>query len=191
MLIPTSLLNTLLAQGTILLQLFSIGLLILFFRERIGETHVGNFLRRYGLFLAFLTALAGVVLSLYYSEVVGYPPCGLCWLQRVFLYPQAVLLAYAAWKRDGGIAPYIILLSVFGGIIALYQHTLQMGWVLDALPCPAAPELADCAQRLVFEYGYITIPLMSFTSFVFIALVMLFARKRTAETRAYIETGTL
>ena len=181
MLISTSLLNTLLALGAVLLQLFSIGLLILFFRERTGETSIGNFLRRYGLFLAFFTALAGTALSLYYSEVVGYPPCGLCWLQRVFLYPQAVLLAYAAWKRDSGIAPYIVLLSVFGGIIALYQHALQMGWILDVLPCPAAPELSDCAQRLVFEFGYITIPMMSFTSFAFVAVVMLFARKRNVQ----------
>ena len=187
MLIPTSLLNMLLALGVILLQFFSIGLLILFFRERtegtIG-TRIGNFLRRYGLFLAFLIVLAGTALSLYYSEVIGYPPCGLCWLQRVFLYPQVLLLAYAAWKRDYNIAPYIILLSIFGGIIALYQHALQMGWILDVLPCPAAPELADCAQRLVFEFGYITIPLMSFTSFAFVAVVMLFVRKRNIQPHA-------
>ncbi len=180
MLIPTPLLNTLLALGAILLQLCSLALIVLLFRERAEETPVGNFLGRYGLFLAFLVVLAGTALSLYYSEVVGYPPCGLCWLQRIFLYPQAVLLAYAAWKRDFGIAPYVVLLSAFGGAIALYQHALQMGWVLDVLPCPASPELADCAQRLVFEFDYITIPLMSFTSFVFVALVMLFVRKRTA-----------
>ncbi|KHO47096.1 MAG: disulfide bond formation protein DsbB [archaeon GW2011_AR5] len=178
MMIPVETLNTLLGLGTIALQIGTVVLVLLYFSERAnGITSFGNLIRRFGLWLAFLVTLGGTVLSLYYSEIIGFVPCGLCWLQRIFLFPQVLLLGYAAWKKEFFIAPYIILLSIAGGFIALYQHALQMGYVGSILPCPASPG-ADCAQRLVFEFGYITIPLMAFSAFLFVGVLMWFLRKR-------------
>jgi len=51
------------------------------------------------------------------------------------------------------------------------------------LPCPASG-VSDCARRYVFEYGYITLPLIGATLFVFLIVLMLFLlRARREESK--------
>ena len=102
---------------------------------------------------------------------MGYAPCYLCWWGRILLYPQVVLFGIAAWRRFNGIALYSIVLSVLGVGVSFYHHALQMGWVTSQ-PCVAEGG-ADCAARLFFEFGYITFPLMSFSVFMFLIVLML------------------
>lgn len=92
------------------------------------------------------------------------------------MYPQAVLFAIALFIKDAKAALYSIWLSVFGAGIALYQHYLQMGGH-DVLPCPASGA-GDCAKRFLFEFGYVTFPLVAFSLFVFLIVLMLFVRRR-------------
>ncbi len=175
-------LNSWLALATIILQIVSVAFLALFFLRkksagwRTDLAPTADFLWKWGLWIGFLLSLGGVAISLFYSEILGVLPCGLCWLQRVFLYPQALLFAIAIWKSDRSVADYSIAFSVVGGIVALYQHYLQMGGA-NVLPCPAVSTGVDCAQRYLFEFGYITFPLMSFTIFAFLIIVMLFVRR--------------
>ena len=49
--------------------------------------------------LAFLVALTCTVGSLYLSEVAKFPPCILCWYQRIVMYPQVIILGIAALRR--------------------------------------------------------------------------------------------
>lgn len=174
-------LNYWLALATLVMQITGIAFLALFFlRNKFPDLHpIASFLETKGLWIGLLVTLGGVILSLYYSEVLGIAPCGLCWLQRVFLYPQAILFALAVWKNDRGIADYSIALSIFGAGVSLYQHYLQMGGA-SVLPCPSVTTGADCVQRFLFEFGYITFPLMSFSVFAFLIVVMLFVRRRNS-----------
>lgn len=169
-------LNLILSAGTLLLQLATIALLAAYLlRHRYAPcAWAVSLIGEWGLWKAFAIAFAGSLLTLYYSEVLHFIPCGLCWLQRVFLYPQVVLLGVALWKRDKNIALYSIALSVCGAVIALYQHYLQMGGS-SLVPCPAAGA-GDCAQRIIFEFGYITFPLMAFSLFAYLIVVMLCVR---------------
>jgi disulfide bond formation protein DsbB len=161
-------LNMVLGWGTVALQLGTLALLVLYVvRHEVLEAYIA----RYALPLLFVLTAASTFLTLVYSEYLGVVPCGLCWLQRVFLYPQVVMFAVAWFKRDRGVACYSIPLSVVGLIVALYQHALQMG-MSSPLPCPAAGE-ADCAKRIVFELGYITFPLMAASLFAFMIMFML------------------
>ena len=114
----------------------------------------------YVLQLSYVTALVGVTMSLFYSEVVHYVPCDLCWYQRIFLYPQVFLFAYAWYKKDRNVLPYAIVLSVVGFIIAAYHHMLQIGFDLMK-PCSSALFAVDCAKPTFIEYGFVTFPLMS------------------------------
>ncbi|MDB5264839.1 MAG: thiol-disulfide oxidoreductase-like protein [Parcubacteria group bacterium] len=169
-----------LALGTLGAQLLILLLILVLLFPKEGAV-VSMYLKRYALQAAFVISAAGVVLTLVYSEVFGYAPCGLCWLQRVFLYPLPILLAMGLWKKDRNIAAYVGALCVPGAAIALYQHYLQMGGS-SFVSCPAAPTAVDCAQRFVFEFGYITFPLMSFTVFVLIAVLMFFVLKKDNAT---------
>ena len=131
-------------------------------------------LARQALLLGFFLATTSTVGSILYSEVVGFPACILCWIQRLFMYPQAFLFGLALVRRDRGIFPYAMLLTLLGAAVALYQ------WVKDMLalysnvsiPCPAVSALPSCDKIYVFEYGYITIPMIALNAFILIAIVM-------------------
>lgn len=159
-------LNHFLASATLISQAFFVVFVVAYLlRKKNGA--VNSFFQtaaKYALPLAFLLAVDGTVVSLTYSEMFGFVPCGHCWFQRIFLYPQTILLGLALWKKDSHIADYIIALSILGAIIALDQHSLQMGGN-GILHCPTA-NTDTCAKRILFEFNYITFPLMSFTAFV-------------------------
>lgn len=172
-------LNYLLAIATIGSQIGIIILIGLFIFERLSgrKTFTLDFFSVYAVHFVFFISLAGLVTSLVYSEIIGFIPCGLCWLQRIFLYPQVLISGIALWKRDRGVLDYLMGLSIVGGAVALYQHYLQMGGN-PLVPCPAVGPEIDCAQRVVFEFGYITLPLMSFTAFLLIIMMMVIAKLR-------------
>ena len=173
---PVESINYVLALGTVAVQIAALALLALwFFRKKTGFAEQAEFVGRWGLWLGFVLSAVGVILTLFYSEILGFAPCSWCWVQRIFLYPQAVIFALALWKKDTRIADYSIALSIFGLVVALYQHYLQMGGH-SVIPCPANPGASDCAQRFLFEFGYVTFPLMAFSVFAFLIVLMLFVR---------------
>ncbi len=136
-------------------------------------------IRTWGLLGALAVTAGGTITSLIYSEVFGFIPCGLCWLQRIALYPQVLLLAIALYYGDKAIGRYGIGLSIFGIVIGLYQHYLQMGGS-EFAKCPTAGPDANCAERILFEFGFVTFPLLSVFTFVFlIALYYYLLRTKT------------
>lgn len=165
------------ALGTIFLQLATIGLGAAFIlRRRIPTAaQIIDWFSPKALWIAFALSFFVALMTLVYSEYLSIEPCPLCWWQRIFLYPQIILLGMAAWKRDAYVAEYSIVLSLFGAGVALYQHFLQM-FPRSGLPCPATG--VSCAQRFLFEFGYITYPLMAFTVFAFLLVAALIVRTR-------------
>lgn len=155
---------------TIVGQVLSLVLIILFLTSR-GAALSG--IARHGLTLMLIVATTATLGSLFFSEIAQWTPCKLCWLQRIFMYPQAVLLILALYKRDRGIAPYILALSLIGIFISGMHYTEQ---VLAALQPPADPAVpcdttgVSCASTPFFHFGYITIPMMAFTAFLLNAL---------------------
>src|SRR4051812_27765690 len=75
----------------------------------------------YELWLVFAVAFLGTAGSLFLSEVAHYPPCELCWYQRICLYPLTVLSLMAALRNDYRIARYMLPFPVVGFFIAGYQ----------------------------------------------------------------------
>lgn len=133
------------------------------------------------LWFAFLVALVATSGSLFYSEVAGFEPCKLCWFQRIFMYPQVLLLGMALWKKDRGIADYAMALAVLGALVAGYHYLLQLG-IAPNLPCSAIGYSASCSQRFIMNFGYITIPLMSFTAFLLVIIALW--KSKTANSTA-------
>ncbi len=176
---PIEFYNQWLGVGTLILEILGVAFLALYvLRARLPDLSApAQLLSRWGLWIGFALSVFGIAATLFYSEVLGLAPCGWCWFQRIFLYPQAVLFAIALYKKDRAAADYSIGLSILGGIVALYQHYLQMGGSA-LVGCPSNPGPADCAQRFMFEFGYITFPFASFSLFAFLIVLMLFVRRR-------------
>lgn len=168
--------NYLFALGAVLLQVIGVILLVVFFlRARPVFAGVVESVGKYGLLIGFVVSAVASAMTVYYSGVLGVDPCPLCWWQRAFLYPQVALFLLALWKRDFGIANYSIFLSVLGAGIAVYHHGLQM-LPGSGLPCPASG--SSCAQRILFEFGYVTYPLMALSLFGLLIVLMIIVRLR-------------
>ncbi len=106
-------------------------------------------------------------MALIYSEVFGFVPCGFCWLERIFLFPQVFILLAALYFKDKLVARYGIVLSLIGLVIALYHHYLQLGGNAF-VKCPAAGTV-DCAKRIMFEFDFMTFPLLAASGFVLLS----------------------
>ena len=178
--------NLIVGVGTVLLNLGAIVLFAVYLKPTLAPRWFMTLIERSTLWGLFAMTLIASATTLYYSEVLGAVPCAWCWMQRVFLYPQVIIFAIAAVKRDVGVWGYAVGLSLAGAIIALYQHYLQMGGY-DIVPCPATGSHVDCAVRTMFEFGYITYPFMAFSLFIFIVLLMLVLRNAQRSHTATLE----
>ncbi len=170
------------ALGALFLQCMTAYLLVehFFLKKKVLSPYIA----RYGLLMVFIVGMVSAVLSLIYSESFGFVPCGLCWVERGLLYSLIIICGIALWKkytgvRDTSVADYGIGLSLIAGTIAFYHHYGQMSGGTFVV-CPTAGVGADCARRLVFEFDYITLPLMAFTAFAFfIAVFLIYREERT------------
>ena len=168
----TSIVNLLAAAGTLVMQIVTAVIIVWFFvaKNKASDKYL-RFISRNAYIVSFLITLAGMILSLVYSDIIGYAPCTLCWYQRVLLYPEALLLGLALWKEDRTITDYIIALSGIGLLISIYQKYIELGGHSILSVCGAST--VSCAKIYVTEFGYITIPVMALTSFAFILVLML------------------
>ena len=129
---------------------------------------------RHGLSIAAVLAVAATSGSLYFSEGAGFNPCELCWVQRIFMYPLAVVLPIASIRRDRSLIPYAMVLAVVGLGVSIHHVRLQL-FPGDATSCDL---LNPCSSKWVEALGFATIPMMAGTSFAMI-LIALGARIRS------------
>ncbi|AHV97608.1 disulfide oxidoreductase [Paenibacillus sabinae] len=138
-----------------------------------------GFLSRHGLYLAWFVSLVATAGSLYLSEVLKYEPCKLCWFQRIFMYPQVILLGIATYRNDKKIISYILPLCAIGGSISLYHYAEQKIPALGkVLPCTVG---VPCTKDYLNFFGFVTIPLLALTAFILIVLLLWNAREREEE----------
>jgi disulfide bond formation protein DsbB len=140
-----------------------------------------RFLAKYVWYMLMLVSISGVATTLLYSEYFGFVPCSLCWLQRIALYPQAIMSVVAYKVRDQVFFPlYGIVISAIGLVVAVYHYIYQMvpKEVLQAgaLPC-LADGTADCADKVMNVFGFVTFPMLSAITFAFLIVVFLHMRR--------------
>lgn len=141
-----------------------------------------RFLAKNSTLLAFIVAVVAVGSSLTYSDYFAMNPCKLCWFQRIFIFPQVLLLGIALWRKHHDlITDYSIALTIFAIPISIFHYLLQM---TDApsvhafAPCDVTGQAPSCSGYYVHMYGYITIPLMALTTSVLILTLMIARKKR-------------
>ncbi|GKV69878.1 putative disulfide formation protein [Sporosarcina sp. NCCP-2716] len=112
-----------------------------------------------------LVATAG---SLYYSEVKGYVPCLYCWYQRILMYPIILIAGVALIQKNSRIAVTTAVFSGIGVLLSGYHYALQKVNLLQnhAGTCGEVP----CTAQYVNYLGFITIPFMALTAFIFILI---------------------
>jgi disulfide bond formation protein DsbB len=118
--------------------------------------------------LAAAVAVVATLGSLYYSEVADFPPCRLCWFQRIGMYPLALVLPIAAWRRDRQVRWYALPLAVGGGLVSTWHVLVERFPSLESGACDLAN---PCSIVWVERFGHLTIPAMALSGFVLVALL--------------------
>lgn len=161
--------NMLFGGGIIVLQILAV-IAVFFLVFGSGENKFLSFLKNHFIEIGFAISLCAVGVSIFYSEIVGYLPCKHCWIQRIFLFPQAILFGVAWWRKDKNVLWYSLPLLLIGLLDAMYLIFIYY-FRPNSAPCDASG--VSCVQRLVSEFGgYITIPSLSISGFL-ILLVLL------------------
>lgn len=134
-------------------------------------------LQNNALYLAWLVALASTLGALFIGEVLGQTPCVLCWFQRAFMFPLAIILGLGLWWRDGSVGRYGIALALGGGVVALWHMGLYAGLIPERIqPCTATGPSCTDDNQLVFG---IPIPLMALVAFALIGFLSALSLKET------------
>lgn len=125
-------------------------------------------------YIAFLIALSAMAGSLFFSEILHYPPCVLCWYQRICMYPIVGLLALGIYFGEKTMYRGVLLLSGIGLFISIYHNLLYY----KILPEAAAPCLlgVSCTTKFIEWFGFVTIPFLSGLAFAMIIISMLLYR---------------
>lgn len=130
-----------------------------------------NWFRQNILYLAWAQVLVATLGSLYFSEILRFPPCDLCWYQRILMYPLLILLPLGILFKDKNLPFYILPFSVGGIIVALYQNLLQVSFA-SGNPAPCAFGVS-CTTQYINLFGIITIPFLSLIAFAIITILMI------------------
>lgn len=175
-----------LVLATLLGNLATLGLVIFFVVRRPLFDRIMDRVGEYSVSLGFLISATSTIGSLIYSEVMGYAACILCWIQRIFMYPQMFLFGLALLRKERVALPYMFLLSAVGGLVALYQWVKDMMLVYTHtdLPCAEVAGLPSCDKIYVLEMGYITIPMIALNAFILLLIVSYAGMRRSGENAA-------
>lgn len=132
-------------------------------------------LARRALYIAWLIALVASATSLFWSMILGWLPCDLCWYERICMYPLALILGVGVFTRGAPTLRTALPFTVVGALLSVYHYLIQIlpSFAKTATCSAAVPcQVADFAW-----FGWITPPLLAFAGFVVIFTLLLMHRR--------------
>ncbi|MGE4382935.1 MAG: disulfide oxidoreductase [Arcobacter sp.] len=131
------------------------------------------------IFLAFLVSLVATLGSLFFSEIMHFIPCSLCWYQRIFMYPLVLLFLVNLLYPDDKIFKYSFPLVIIGLLISIYHNLLIYKVIPENLsPCVSG---IPCSVDYLNWFGFITIPLLSFFSYTTILILLILFKRKSVD----------
>ncbi|MGM0875806.1 MAG: disulfide oxidoreductase [Bacillota bacterium] len=127
------------------------------------------------LLFSWISSLIATLGSLYFSEVLHYTPCTLCWYQRILMYPLTLILGIAFYQGDRNVYKYVLPISIVGIFISAYHYSLQKIPFLQKFEmCTSG---VPCSGEYINLLGFITIPFLALLAFSLITMMTLVLRK--------------
>ncbi len=128
------------------------------------------------LFLCWLLVSVSTAISIFFSSVMEFAPCVLCWYQRISLFPLVLILGAGLVSFDKSVVKYSLPLAMAGWLVALYHTLLYSGIIPESIqPCTQG---VSCTEEYIDLFGFITIPMLSLLAFsAIIALLVILQRR--------------
>ncbi|MGK2907823.1 MAG: disulfide bond formation protein B [Desulfuromonadales bacterium] len=132
------------------------------------------------LFLCWLLVSVSATISIFFSSVLEYEPCVLCWYQRICLFPLIFIFAAGLFPTfDKSVIKYALPLTILGGLIALYHSLLYAGIIPENIqPCSQG---VSCTEKYIELFGFVSIPMMSFFAFSTLVALLIILKRRTSK----------
>ena len=132
------------------------------------------------LFLCWLLVSVSATISIFFSSVLEYQPCVLCWYQRIFLFPLIFIFAAGLFPTfDKSVIKYALPLTIVGGMTALYHTLLYAGIIPESIqPCSQG---VSCTERYFELFGFVSIPMLSFFAFSTLVTLLIILKRRTSK----------
>ena len=131
------------------------------------------------LFVCWLVATASTLGSIFFSYVMEFAPCVLCWYQRICLFPLVIILAIGLFPFDNSVVKYALPLAIAGWFTALYHNLLYSGIIPEGIqPCSQG---VSCTEEYIDLFGFLTIPMLSLLSFSIIITLLIILQRRISQ----------
>ena len=166
--------NTLIASGVVFLQLGIVFLVVAILTDSPVLPRIAPW-TTIGLRVLFV---GGAFISLVYEYIFLYAPCMLCWYQRIAIFGIAILALTGNVQKSALLRKQISIFAWGGLLFALFHN------IIDIFPtgvdvCGATGP--SCLARYIYEFGYITIPMMALTV-LSLGLLLVYIAKRFPHT---------
>jgi disulfide bond formation protein DsbB len=126
-------------------------------------------------FLCFLVASIATLGSLFFSEIMEFVPCSMCWYQRIFMYPLVVIFLINILYPDDKIFKYSFPVVITGLLFAIYHNLLMWGIIPESVvPCKQG---VPCSTEYFEYFGFINIPFLSLAAYGSIAILLVIGLK--------------
>ena len=130
------------------------------------------------LFVTWVLVTASTMGSIFFSHIMEFAPCVLCWYQRIFLFPLVIILATGLFPFDKRVIVYSLPLAIIGWFVAFYHNLLYSGIIPQELqPCSKG---VSCTEEYIDLFGFLTIPMLSLIAFSMIILLLILLKRRLA-----------
>ena len=127
------------------------------------------------LFLCWLITSVSTVGSIFFSYIMEFAPCVLCWYQRIFLFPLVIMLAVGLFPFDKSVIKYALPLAIAGWLTAFYHNLLVVGIIPENIqPCSQG---VPCTEKYIDLFGFLTIPMLALLSFSTIIAFLFFLKR--------------
>jgi disulfide bond formation protein DsbB len=144
---------------------------------------IGDVLTKSTLFVlfSFLIALIATLGSLFFSEVMQFIPCSMCWYQRIFMYPLVLIFLINLLYPDDKLLKYSMPLVLIGLFFSIYHNLLMFGIIPESVvPCVQG---VPCSTEYINWLGFITIPFLSLIAYSVILVFLLFYKKEISNEK--------
>ena len=131
------------------------------------------------LFFCWLVVSVSALGSLFFSYIMEFAPCVLCWYQRIFLFPLVLILAVGLFPLDKKVVKYALPMAVAGWLTAAYHNLLYAGIIPESIqPCSQG---VSCTEEYIDLFGFLSIPMLSLLSFTTIITLLIILYRRTSQ----------
>ncbi|WP_163581368.1 disulfide oxidoreductase [Gracilibacillus saliphilus] len=133
-------------------------------------------MKQYFIYIAWMVSVIATIGSLFFSEILHFTPCKLCWFSRILMYPLSIILGIAAYYNDYRVKIYVLPFSLLGIGLSIFHYFDQKTTFFRSLS--HCSESVPCNGMYINWLGFITIPFLALCAFLLISLFLLMAKEK-------------